>query len=164
MVYFEEELSIGNIPLPSYINPSDFIQEAADEIDSMIGAVYKTPVDVSTSGPVSRPSRLLLKRINKHLAMGRLILVVTSAEEHERLHAYGQALVAECLTALKMILEGKVILDGALPPDGTDTDQRRPAVVLMNKDPESNVEAFYDRLANPNYSFAPGDLLRRAGG
>jgi hypothetical protein len=164
VAYFEEELSIGNIPLPRYITPSEYVNDAADEIDSMIGAIYKTPIDISTNGPVSRPSRLLLKRLNKHLAMGRLILAVTSAEEHERLHAYGQSLVAECLAALMMLQDGRVKLDGAAGPDGNDLDDRKPAVVLINKDPESNVEAFYDRLANPNYSFAPTDLLRRAGG
>ncbi|HWI68184.1 MAG TPA: hypothetical protein VNS88_07365, partial [Nitrospiraceae bacterium] len=66
------DLLTGNVPTPAYLSPQKYVDDAADEIDSKIGFVYETPIDVtySSSNPVTRPVRLLLKRINNFLASG----------------------------------------------------------------------------------------------
>lgn len=157
------DLLLGNIPLPAYIDTTKLLQDVADEIDSRIGYVYQTPLDMTDTSPVARPARLLIKRISRNLATGRLILQVASPEENARLNAYGWSLVSESLEALRMIVDGEVVLDGALPAEGAST----PAITapqIANLDTESNVEAFYNRLSNPNYQYTSADVYRSPDG
>lgn len=145
------DLLTGNIPLPGYISAQKFVDDAGDEIDSKIGFIYKTPVDVSDTeaNKTSRPARLLLKRISNFLASGRLLMAVDAGGENDQVHAYALKLVSDATAALDMIVSGKVVLDGA---EQEDTDAIQPTTPLINNlDAESNVEAFYDRIANPNF-------------
>lgn len=149
----DTDLMLGNIPLPNYISATKYVSDAADEIDSRIGFVYQTPVDLDQNDPTTRPARLLLKRINAHLATGRLILALDAGGEDDRLHAYGYSLVQESIEALASIAEGKISLEGALPVE--DDSPRVSTVIVNNIDEESNVEAFYDRVASPTYGYGP---------
>lgn len=149
------DLLNGNIPIPTYLDKEKYVQDAADEIDSKIGHLYNTPIDISEGSPVPRWTRLLLKRINNHLATGRLLMAADAGGEDDRLHAYGWSLVQEATEALKRIAAGEIRLDGAAGPP----NQSAPAIssiILLNTDPESNVEAFYDRVLNPNYVIRGG--------
>jgi hypothetical protein len=147
------DVSTGNIPLPTYIDKQKFVDDAADEIDSKIGFVYQTPLDItdSPSNLLVRPARLLLKRLNANLATGRLILALDAAGEDDKLHAYGWSLVREVTAALNNIADGDIALDGAPLVDPTANSAK--AAMIFNVDPESNVEAFYDRIANPSYFY-----------
>ena len=149
------DLLTGSIPTPAYLDLDKVVQDAADEIDSKLGHIYTTPFDVSNTGPLSRPARLLLKRINNFLATGRLILQVASPEEDSRLHAYGWSLIQEANAALAAIAAGEISLTGAqvLPPVDGEVGPPVSVPLISNLDPESNVEAFYDRVSNPNYSY-----------
>jgi hypothetical protein len=147
------DLLLGEIPVPSYINTQKVVDDAADEIDSKLGHIYTTPFNVTDPGPMSRPARLLLKRINNFLATGRLILAVASPEENQTLHAYGWSLIREATTALDAIINGDIPLEGAQVVTGTSLPVSTP--LINNLDSESNVEAFYDRIANPNYFYPP---------
>jgi hypothetical protein len=148
-------VSTGNIPLPSYIDKQKFVNDAADEIDSKIGFLYQTPIDVTDdpSNPVVRPARLLLKRLNAILATGRMILAIDSSGEDDKLHAYGWSLVREATAAINNIADGDTPLDGAVLVDPTANSAK--AAMIFNVDAESNVEAFYDRIANPTYFYPP---------
>lgn len=145
------DLLVGKIPLPAYLDPGKFVQDATDEIDTKIGRLYKTPVDIAAVG-LAREAKLVLKRINAHLATGRLLLSVAAPEEQRQLHAYAWSLVKEALAALECIANGEYPLEGAEPAEGAETVQKNMALI-SNLDPESQVEAFYDRIANPNYWF-----------
>lgn len=161
--YYEgDDLELGNIPLPAYIDVRAAIADAADEIDSYIGFAYKTPVNIDEGSPVARPARLLLKRVNRALASGRTIMKLAAAQQDNEIHAYGAVLVAEALKSLELIRSGQIKLEGAVPPDGANTSE--PAIVFLTKDPESQVDAFYDRIVNPNYFFSPDVVRRGAGG
>ena len=148
------DLLTGDVPLPDYLNPQKFVDDAADEIDSKIGFIYQTPVNIADTvgNPVVRPVRLLLKRLNNFLASGRLLLAVATPDENERVHAYGLYLVQEATNTLNAIASGELPLTGAavLEPDGETTIT---APLQYNKDEESNVDAFYDRIANPDYFY-----------
>lgn len=145
------DLMIGNIPLPQYMDANQLINDAADEIDSKIGWRYETPLDNSETGPLSRPARLMLKRINAALATGRIILAVASPEEKNNLHSYGWSLIREANGAINVIADGTVVLEGAtLNPVVVEPVA---APLIDNLDAESQVEAFYDRIANPDYSY-----------
>lgn len=141
----------GNIPFPASLNKQKFVDDAADEIDSVIGTKYVTPINMNDLGPVSRPSRLLLKRISVWLSTGRSILAVAGGGEDVQLHAYGLKLVNDATLALQAIGNGEVLLDGATTitdPDNASAGLRR-APVIANVDPVSNVEAFMEYF-NPN--------------
>lgn len=149
------DLLTGNIPTPSYLSPERFVNDAADEIDSRIGFVYVTRVDVSSNSPVVKPAKLLLKRLNVFLATGRMLMAVDAGGEDDQLHAYALSLVQEANECIEYIVSGQIRLDGAPLVEGEAPTERGP--MISNLDKESNVEAFYDRIANPNYRF-PGAL------
>jgi hypothetical protein len=153
-----DDLLLGKIPLPSYIDPQKVVDDAADEIDSKLGHLMETPFNVSASDPnaLKRPARLLLKRINTNLASGRLILAVASPEENRNLHAYGWNLVQEATAALEAIGCGEYTLEGSVPIAPVDTSATIP--MIANVDPESHVEAFYNRanLGGMNTLPVPG--------
>jgi hypothetical protein len=137
------DLLTGNIPTPASLDPAKFVSDAADEMDSIIGRIYHTPVDISPSGTVSRPSRLALKRINVHLATGRLLLAADAAGEQQKLHEYAIYLVKSAQEALNAIVTGQVVLDGAIVEEGDGT-LNVTTPLINNIDDVSNVEAFYD--------------------
>jgi hypothetical protein len=139
------DFKIGDIPLPSYIDKAQLIQDAADEIDSYIGFVYKTPVNIEENGGVSRPARLLLKRISSSLATGRLILALAASGEQTQLHAYGVSLVNDALAALQAIASREILLEGAEPASSSPSETHR-GPLIANVDPRSQVEAFYDNF------------------
>ena len=151
-----DDLLLGDIPLPGYLSPERYVTDAAKEIDSKIGFLYVTPVDLSAQADpqVSRPVRLLLQRINNFLASGRLLLAINSGNEDSQAHAYGLYLVNDATLALAQIASGEIPLDIPKVPGAGGADKVT-APLLSNLDPESNVEAFYDRIVNPNFSFGP---------
>lgn len=160
-----DDLLTGDIPLGTALNPDKYVQDAADEIDSKIGFIYKVPVDVNTA---PAPVTLLLKRLNVHLATGRLITAATISAEDENLNAYGKSLIDDVELTLAKIAAGEAQLpDIPLAPTNT-TGSRGPVrqgPQISNGDPESNVDAFYDRILNPQYiapwSVGPnGSLVR----
>lgn len=145
------DLLTGNIPTPGYLDPQKFVDDAADEIDSKIGFVYETPIDVTDTSAVVRPARLLLKRINNFLATGRLLMAAAASAEDSALHAYARNMVDSATEALDAIFDGSILLEGAVlinPP--SDTVHRGPE--WFNPDTESAVDAFYDHLVPTNFS------------
>lgn len=120
-----------------------FVNDAADEIDSIIGYTYETPVTNREDGlPLDErsPVLLTLKRINRYLASGRYIMAVAASGEEQELHAYAKRLVNEALDALKKIAEGSVPFDARQLPDSRAFDK---GPRISNAEVRSNVDAFY---------------------
>ena len=155
MPYSEpSDLLVGDMPLPRGMKPQSYVDDAADEIDSTIGFIYETPVDIATdTTTVARPVRLLLKRLNNLLASGRLIQAMTVGGQRQELHAYGASLVNQALDVLKQIQAGDLVLEGVPLIENPDNPEKFSGPQIFNLDAESNVESFYDRIANPYYSF-----------
>ena len=145
------DLLTGQVPTPSYLDPQKYVTDASDEIDSFIGHIYVTPVDVTEVGTTSRPARLLLKRINNWLASGRLLMAASAGNQKLEINAYAEHLVREATQALNAIASGDVVLAGAIRLVTEEEVATGP--LIHNVDAESNVEAFYDRIANPAYTF-----------
>lgn len=167
MPYSEvEDMLLGQTALPKGLDPQKYVDDAADEIDSAIGFTYVTPVDMSDTSPVIRPVRLLLKRLNNHLATGRFITAISSNSQRTDLQPYGASLIREVLLVLQQIQNGDLTLTGAplLPPPAGQTDLPQTGPLIANVDSESQVEAFYDRIANPYYSFTPWQTTTPAAG
>lgn len=155
-----DDLLLGDVPLPGYLNAQKFVDDAANEIDSYIGYVYQTPIDMTDPGPVARPARLTLMRIAQHLSSGRLMLAIAAGTQDDRLNAYGAALVKEAVDTLKLVAEGELPIEGALPIDESGTIAPTGPSIL-NIDQFSAVEAFYGALTSP---LVFGDAERVPGG
>lgn len=153
MAYCETaDLLIGDLPTSLALAPLKYVNDAADEIDSKIGFVYATPIPVEVVGSVPRPVVLLLKRLNAHLATGRMVLAATLISEDKQLNAYGLSLVADCELTISQIAGGQLVLAG-VTPGGLNSLPAAHVPLIANLDSESNVAAFYDRISNPNYSY-----------
>lgn len=157
----KDDLLTGDIPLAGkYGDGTSFVDFAADEIDSQIGHIYVTPVELDPLEPGNRPALLLLKKINILLASGRIILDMAAGGEDRELQAYGNSMLREALGLLNQITNGTIVLGGAtlLP---TTTDDLNSAVSIANEDPYSLVQGFYDRYSQPYGQPYLGDLPMR---
>ena len=163
------DLLTGNIPTPAYLSPAKYCVDAADEIDSKIGFIYETRVDISLGSPVAKPVCLLLKRLNVFLASGRLLMAAAAAQEDTQVHAYALSLIRDAEQTLAMIASGELPLTGATPIPGSAMPVNGPKI--SNGDVESMVDAFYNRTVNPYYwnpsevepypaTFTPGKFVR----
>lgn len=149
------DLLLGNIPTPAYIDKQKSVDAAAEEMDSYLAMQYVTPISQQIiDNPVNRRTMLVLKRINAHLATGRIITAAAAGAEDSEIHAYGKMMLDQALSALAQLATGTPSLDGATPVDNNkDEANNRPSVV--NGDPYSQVDAFYD-IATPGSMMAPG--------
>lgn len=138
------DLDWGNIPAPD--NAEFWLNSGAEEIDSKIGFLYATPVILGNSAE-QRPARLLLKKINAWLAMGRAILSVAAGNEDDQLHQLGLYYVTEATGALDAIASGTVILPGVDP--ATATDDRQTGPMIANLEEDSLVESFAHQFGDP---------------
>lgn len=145
------DMIIGNIPATDPMK-TQYLNLAADEMDSVLGMTYETPINVSDDSPVKRHSRLLIKNISVWLSSGRLMLATSANGEDDQLHAYAKYLVEQATSMLMKIASGEIELDGAVRNADEDPNAENKALIY-NVDPESNVEAFYDRIymAPPAY-------------
>lgn len=152
-----EDLLIGDLELHSALDPQKFVQDAADEMDSHLGVRFLVPIDTGNTSTVEPHAILALKRINNHLATGRLILAVAVGGEDDSLHAYGAYLVREALAALAaMIADPEAYLPGAevradLPATTGPT--------IKHQDSESAVSRFYDEYMGVGTSMLPAPWL-----
>lgn len=144
MAYVQADtLLLGGIPERAELDMQKFVDDAADEIDSIIGYTYETPVTNQEGGlPLAArsPVLLTLTRINRYLASGRYIMAVAATSEEEELNAYAKRLISEALDALKKIAEGSVPFDARKIPDGHAQDK---GPRISNAEVASNVDAFY---------------------
>lgn len=146
------DLLLGDMPVALAVNKQKYVDDAADEIDSIIGARYTTPIDVSDTSDVPRYARLFLKRAANHLATGRLILALAAGGEDQALHAYGYSLVQNALVALQQIAQGEYNLPGAMTTGGTEAAPVRvTAPTIAQEDSTSGVAALYDAFRPAKY-------------
>jgi len=153
----EDLLIASNLPMPTGLSKSKFVQDAADEIDMHISGLYATPVIfIGAENQMKYQATILfLKHLNAHLATGRLIMAIDVSGEQTALHAYGVSLVKNALLLLAKIVAREVILEGALP-NANDPDESAPSArpYIFQLDAMSGVESFYQLvqsgLVNPH--------------
>lgn len=157
------DMIIGNIPTTTPIQ-MQYLNLAADEMDSVLGMQYVTPINVAEDSPVKRHSRLLLKNISIWLSSGRLMLATSANGEDDQLHAYAKYLVENATAMLMKIASGEIKLDGAEHNEDEENPDASNQALIYNVDPESNVEAFYDRIYMAPPAYPVGDRSPWAGG
>jgi hypothetical protein len=140
------DLLLGNVPTPA--SATTYVNSAADEMDSIIGLQYVTPVVLDQNIQSQRAGFLLLKRINAFLASGRLLMALDAAGEDDQVHQYAEYLIAQAMMALTQIQDGTIILPGGDPVNPGE-GQRYTGPVASFQDDASVVEAFGDVFGNP---------------
>jgi phage gp36-like protein len=151
----EDDLLLNNVQLSTSLSRLRYVQDAAEEIDSYLGWRYVTPVDISETSPVPKPVKLTLKRLNAHLATGRLILAASMGIEDDNLHAYGESLVAATSSILKELSTGDLL--PGIPQEEVGDQKVTGGPSIANEDCDSLVESFYD-----GHPFGTRSPLRRA--
>lgn len=140
-----EDLLIGDIPLSArHGDGSQFIKNAAEEMDAQLGHIYVTPI-VLPLDPKYRPTVLILKKINNFLASGRLLMDMAAAGEDYQTQAYARYLMKEATILLAAICDGKMVLNGIQLIDNQEV--RSDMASITNEDQFSLVEGFYRRFA-----------------
>lgn len=145
----KSDLLIGDTTIGGGLDAQKFVQDATDEINSRIGAIYTLPL-----GATPEHITLTLKRCANLIASGRLLLAVGAGGEDLALHAYGESLVREGQAILDAIANGQIELGVDKVP--TQTEGNAPSII--NQDSASGVEAFYDYvngLSDPGLHGAP---------
>lgn len=139
-----EDVRKGDIAVPSYTSLTQYVANAAEEIDAAVGHIYKTPIEIDDElNPEYRPSVLFLKKLNWLLASGRLILDVAAAGERDNLHAYGNSMLKEARGMIELLTSQELVLDGADRIDEADEKKNFTGPFIQNEDDESLVESFY---------------------
>lgn len=153
MAYCEEsDLMTGDLTIGPRVDKPSYIDGAADEMDVILGILYETPISV---GGLSDSSAKLLKKINRFMASGRLIMALAAGGEDSELHAYGWSLVQQAQADLHCIANGSLKLEGATAKDGA-LGARGPSIV--NRDNESATEVFEQFVYREgNVYWAPGE-------
>jgi hypothetical protein len=142
----EDQLRLGNIPLPTNGSATRAVNLAADEIDAALGFKYKTPI--RATGATCRPVELLMQQINIFLASGRLIAELLAGKEDLALNAFAKGMIDEAWKTLNAIIAGQIVLEG-VPPANTDLIVSN-APIIDNEDDASGVTAFFDKFGSPN--------------
>lgn len=163
MAYSDEgDLLIGDTRIDGIVDKQKMIASAADEIDGMIGHIYKTPIVVSDPDGIGRPTKLLLKTINNHLATGRIILTITEPDEKNNLNALGKYYVNLALSALQQVVDRQIVLPNVELITSPDGNSANIGPRIVNGDPGSLVDLFYERtnpanrrLCEPFFGFYP---------
>lgn len=156
----EEDLLLGNVPLPVGDKATRAVERAGDEMDGILGARYRVPIN--PTGPQQRQVRSLLLTINNWLASGRLIEELTASSQTVELHAYAAKLIAEAQSALFQIVSGAIALPGCELVGSDSTLPVENGPIIVNADDSSPTAYHYDSITNPLYTVQnPNEAILR---
>ena len=138
------DLLIGDLILPVEIDAGKYITSAAEEMDSRIGVLYTTPIEIEEADKEKfRATITFLRSINARLASGRILMAAATALELTTVHAYARNLVEGALADLKLIEDRKYILQGAKENTNPPETYVSSRAYSYNQDAVSAVDGFY---------------------
>ena len=121
MSYCEKaDLLVGDIVVGPGNSFERWITTAGLEMDSKMGYIYVTPIDVTILPP---HQSALLKMICAKLASGRMLMAMAQGGEDTSVHAYALLLVRQATEELMLIANGEVDLTAPrVDEDGAPVD------------------------------------------
>lgn len=136
-----EHITLKADMLPREPPVEQWIQHAADHMNSYIGQIYELPLQLDPLRADHLADILLLRRINAWLAMGQIIMNANASAEDSNLHVYGKWMYDEANKELARISAGRTVLEAGIPLVEPDTRSNGP--LITNRDSGSFVDAFY---------------------
>ena len=152
-----DDLILGQLSedIPRWIG-SDYnkqIELAAEEIDLMVGRVYRLPLTL-VEGTIDY---LLMKKLNRFIATGRILMAASSANETSNVHKYAAYLLAQGNAALEAIVNGTLeLVDQEKTDDSLQDYDSGPSIFLSDKD--SFIRDFYG-FGEGEFSIPPSAKL-----
>lgn len=150
---------IGNLPLAPGVSVESAIEAAAMEMDGLLGDRYTVPILVSPNIAEQKVTAYWLQSANAMLCAGRLLLSAASDDSHEESNNYGRYLVTTAMAQIKLVVDGKRNLPGAIETPEEASSNAGP--IIYNGDAYSQVDLYYDNFVPDG--FAPGRTPRATG-
>ena len=139
-----DDLLIGDITVTP-IQLQDYVDRAADQMDSELGLTYELPL---APFPFTPHVELLLKRVNLLLASGQFIMDRSLVGEQYQLQAYGRSLYDEGKSLLTAIVNGGIQLAEVVKLASGSAEGNAPTII--NRD-DSFVDWYQDQYLTPSY-------------
>lgn len=130
------DLLLGDLATSAAQDPQKFVQDGSNEIEQLLGLRYIVPFQLAN---LSYVAQLTLKRINVYLASGGFLVSAYGGDNI--LHQTGLSYLKMAREALKGLVDGEYILEGAAPNPAYANSGTGPRV--DNVDKTSKVEDYY---------------------
>lgn len=137
-----DDMLLGDLQVPRNVSIDQWILSTAEEMDAWLGQVYKLPIQLDPMTPGHQADILLLKKINRFLATGRIIISANAAASDSRLHAYGAQLISDAERELARITAGRTVLEGGELL--VEEVMRSQPLIITHRDAHSYVDTFYN--------------------
>lgn len=147
----------SDMPLPRGIDVQKLIGQKADDIDAVVGRVYKLPIQFSVTDPEQKPWALMFKKCNAYLVMGEIYLQAGGPRQDDAILAIANQYLRQANAFLNGIENGKVKIPFLEEVDPSHADL---VPIIVNRDNFSRVEEFH----NPTDGFFPPWVGDRKGG
>lgn len=136
-----DDINIGNVQLPRGLNKQAYVDAAAEEMDAELGKVYVLPLTPSSAIASNTWAGKYLKKINKFLAIGRIVIDSASGGEDNSLNSYGYYHLKTAMDALAALVSGSITLTDV---EKLDVEPNTSGPQVENRDAGSYVDAFYN--------------------
>lgn len=142
------DLLIGDMTI-SDSDKTRYLNLGAEDIDAELGTVYELPL-----GPLPLPAhvQLLLKRANRLVSSGRLIMDKALIAQDQGLHAYGKSLYDEGMGMVYAMATGKIDLQDVIK---IVTQTEGQGAMTTGGDVPSGVDWFYDFVSADPWTTGP---------
>lgn len=139
-----EDITLGSMEPPRGLDVQWVIEQKADDIDAVVGRVYKLPFSLSMTDPEQRPWALMFKKCNAYLTIGEIFLQAGSARQDDAILAIANQYLRQAMAFLNGIEAGRIVIPflERLAPESSDV-----APLIVNRDSFSRVEEFYNPQA-----------------
>lgn len=141
-----EDVDVGNIDMPRRATDATdeqtkayYVMRAAEEMDAILGQIYKLPLNL-TAGTADA---LILKKVNRMLASGQIVVAAGSAAEDTEIHSWGYYHIKEAEKMLSLIFKGDIVLDAEYKDPDPNADSRQTGPMIKNREDVSYVDNFY---------------------
>jgi hypothetical protein len=138
----KEQISFGDMELPSWVDLDAVIEVAGDDMDAVIGTRYKLPLELDSDNQEHYAIIKMLAKINRYLVVGRVVIDSAIGHEDTQMQAYGNYHIRWAEQALKAIANGDTVIpnqESILP----DEKSRVTGPIMTTRDSGSMVDAFY---------------------
>jgi hypothetical protein len=151
-----EDINLGTMEPPRGTDVQKVINEAANDIDAVVGRFYRLPLQLSESDPQHAPYKLLLRKLNIFLTTGDIIIKAAGARQDDSMNASGLWYMRQAQDVLKKIENGKIRFPDQVRMNADEDMFTGP--YASSRDSSSRVEDFYNNGWVPPHRIVQGPV------